>query len=71
MTQMQVAEKLGWRQPTIAVIERGKRRIDVLEFLGLADATGFDPAELLKIVRGVGDARERRRRRGKPVRSQP
>ena len=55
MTQAQVAEKLGWHQSAVASIEAGQRRIDVLEFLRLADVLGFDPDKLLKTVRTVPD----------------
>jgi transcriptional regulator with XRE-family HTH domain len=55
MTQAQVAEKLSWHQSAVASIEAGQRRIDVLEFLRLADALGFDPDKLLKTVRTVPD----------------
>ena len=55
MTQAQLAEKLGsgWHQSTVASMENGQRKIDVLEFLKLAEVIGFDPAELLKTVGSV------------------
>jgi len=55
MTQAQLAEKLGsgWHQSTVASMENGQRKIDVLEFLKLAEAIGFDSAELLKTVGSV------------------
>jgi transcriptional regulator with XRE-family HTH domain len=47
LTQAQLAEKLGsgWHQSTVASMENGQRKIDVLEFLKLSEAIGFDPAE--------------------------
>lgn len=55
MTQAQLAEKLGtgWHQSTVASMENGQRKIDVLEFLKIAEVIGFDPAELLKTVGSV------------------
>jgi transcriptional regulator with XRE-family HTH domain len=55
LTQAQLAEKLGsgWHQSTVASLENGQRKIDVLEFLKLSEAIGFDPAELLKLVASV------------------
>jgi len=55
LTQVQLAEKLGsgWHQSTVASMENGQRKIDVLEFLKLSEVIGFDPAELLKLVASV------------------
>jgi transcriptional regulator with XRE-family HTH domain len=55
LTQAQLAEKLGsgWHQSTVAAMESGQRKIDVLEFLKISEACGFDPAELLKTVSSV------------------
>ena len=55
LTQAQLAEKLGsgWHQSTVASMENGQRKIDVLEFLKLSETIGFDPAELLKLVASV------------------
>lgn len=46
MTQAQLAKKLGRPQPVISLIERGERRVDVIEFCDIADALDIDPAEL-------------------------
>jgi transcriptional regulator with XRE-family HTH domain len=44
LTQSQLAEKLGtgWHQSTVAAVESGQRKIDVLEYLKIAEACGFD-----------------------------
>ncbi len=57
LTQVQLAEKLGsgWHQSTVASMENGQRKIDVLEFLKLSEVIGFDPAEFLKLVSSVGE----------------
>lgn len=47
LTQTQLAQRLGRRQAYISRIERGERRIDVVEFLDLAHAIGFNPAKFI------------------------
>ena len=47
LTQATVAAALGRHQPFVANIENGERRLDVVEFLALAEIVGFDPHELL------------------------
>jgi transcriptional regulator with XRE-family HTH domain len=48
LTQVQLAHQLGRRQAYISRIERGERRIDVVEFLDLAHAIGLDPAKFIR-----------------------
>lgn len=57
LTQAQLAEKLGdgWHQSTVASVESGQRKIDVLEFLKIAEALEFDPADFLKTLATVRD----------------
>ncbi|WP_173979557.1 helix-turn-helix domain-containing protein [Magnetospirillum sp. UT-4] len=50
LTQAQVAAKLGRPQSYVAKYERGERRLDVLEYLDVAEAVGFDPCDLLRSV---------------------
>jgi transcriptional regulator with XRE-family HTH domain len=50
MTQAQLAERVGKDQTYISIIERGQRRVDVLEFVALARAMNADPAELFSDV---------------------
>ena len=47
LTQVQLAARLQRRQAYISRIERGERRIDVVEFIDLARAIGFDPSEFI------------------------
>jgi transcriptional regulator with XRE-family HTH domain len=53
LTQADVAKALNRHQPHVANIESGERRVDVVEFLELAEVIGFEPnlfiEELLKI----------------------
>jgi transcriptional regulator with XRE-family HTH domain len=47
LTQTALAHRLNRRQAYISRIERGERRIDVVEFLDLAHAIGFNPATFI------------------------
>lgn len=51
LTQTEVASKLGRYQSFVATVERGQRRIDVVELMEFADAIGFDPREAIKRLR--------------------
>lgn len=46
MTQAELARRVGSQQPVISLIERGVRRIDVVEFYVLARAIGASPEQL-------------------------
>lgn len=51
LRQQDVAERCNGRsQQWVAAIESGQRRIDVIEYLMLADAIGFNPHTLLAKV---------------------
>lgn len=43
LTQTELAKKLGEYQSFVARLESGQRRVDVIEFLELAEVLGFDP----------------------------
>lgn len=47
LSQEDVAKRLGRPQSYISKCERGERRMDVIEFLEIADAIGFDPVRFL------------------------
>jgi len=47
LTQVQLAEKLRRPQSFVSKIERGLRRVDLLEFLEIAKVMGLDAAEFL------------------------
>ena len=53
LTQHQLAERLGRYQSVVAAIEGGGRRIDIVEFLEIADALQLDAAETVEAVRAV------------------
>ncbi|WP_242919669.1 hypothetical protein [Caulobacter sp. CCUG 60055] len=42
--------RIGRDQTFISLIERGQRRVDVIEFISLAKALGDDPATLFEHV---------------------
>lgn len=48
LTQAQVAKAFGQRQTWYSHLESGERRIDVIEYVRLAELIGFDPAEELR-----------------------
>ncbi len=50
LTQMQVAKKLSRPQSYVSKYEQGERRLDVVEFLQVAKAVGFDPCLILKHI---------------------
>jgi ribosome-binding protein aMBF1 (putative translation factor) len=48
LTQAKLAKKLRRPQSYVSKYERGDRRLDVIEFLEVARAVGFDPSEFLR-----------------------
>jgi transcriptional regulator with XRE-family HTH domain len=50
LSQIDVAGRLQKPQSFISNIERGERRVDVLEFIAIARALGVDPAKLFAEV---------------------
>lgn len=50
LSQYEVARRLKRPQSFVSAYESGDRKIDVLEFLRIAKATGADPCALLKRV---------------------
>ena len=50
LTQTVLAERLGKPPSYVAKYEGGDRRLDVLEFLDVAAAIGFDPCRILRAL---------------------
>ena len=48
MTQAALAERLGEYQSFVARLESGQRRVDVVEFIDLAEILGFDPSAAVR-----------------------
>ena len=53
LTQAQLARRLGQYQSFVARVESGQRRVDLVEFLSLAEAIGFDPKLAIKRLASV------------------
>ena len=51
LTQVELAEHLDRPQSFVSKYENGERRLDVVEFLEVMDATGTDPAKLIRLLR--------------------
>lgn len=54
ITQRELSERLGRSHNFITYIERGSRRLDVVEFVAIARELGRDPAELFAIYLNSG-----------------
>lgn len=50
LSQGDLAVRIGKEQPFISRIERGERRVDVVEFYALAQALGLEPTEAYAAV---------------------
>jgi ribosome-binding protein aMBF1 (putative translation factor) len=53
LTQAQLADAIGRPQSFIAKVEQGERRLDVVEFVAVAEALGRRPGELLAEMFGA------------------
>ncbi len=51
MLQSDVAEKLGKNQSFVSKYERGERRLDLPEFLDVAEALGINTTEFIRKYR--------------------
>ncbi len=47
LTQAEVGDRLKMHQPFVSQYERGRRRLDVVEFLRIADVLDIDPYHVL------------------------
>jgi transcriptional regulator with XRE-family HTH domain len=50
LTQTQLAKRLSRPQSFVAKYEGGERRLDVIEFLAIAEAIGDDPVRIIKAL---------------------
>lgn len=48
ITQVELAARLDRHQSFVSKVERGERRVDVVEFCQIAEALGHDPSSLLR-----------------------
>jgi transcriptional regulator with XRE-family HTH domain len=51
LTQTELAKRIGVDQAFISKYENGDRRLDVLEFLKIAEALNVDPASIVQVLR--------------------
>jgi transcriptional regulator with XRE-family HTH domain len=51
LTQIDVSKKLGRPQSFVSKYENGERRLDVIEFLEVADALGIEPSRFINQLR--------------------
>lgn len=54
LSQEKLAEKLNKPQSFVAKIERGERRVDLVEFVTIAKAIGIDPAKFIRKLERSG-----------------
>jgi transcriptional regulator with XRE-family HTH domain len=52
LTQQKLARRLGKPQSFVAKYEGGERRLDVIEFIVIAQTIGADPVRLLRALLG-------------------
>ncbi|WP_421579755.1 helix-turn-helix domain-containing protein [Shinella sp. M31] len=50
LTQEHVSKAIGQHQSYVAKLETGQRRLDIVEYLAIARAIGFDPAAELQTI---------------------
>lgn len=50
LTQVALAESLGWPQQRLSAVESGSRRLDVMEYFVLADKLGLSPEKALALI---------------------
>lgn len=50
LTQLQLAVKLSKPQSFVSKYERGERRLDVIEYVEVAEALGIDPVRFIRKV---------------------
>lgn len=50
VTQAEVAKKLNRPQSFVSKYENGERRIDLVEFIEIATAIGFDPVYFMRRI---------------------
>jgi transcriptional regulator with XRE-family HTH domain len=50
LTQVDIAERLSRPQSFVCKYEQGERRLDVIEFIQVANALGIDPAKFIRTL---------------------
>ena len=57
LTQRDLAKRLKTSQSFVARYETGERRLDIVEFIRIADALGLDVADVVREIRRTGRRR--------------
>jgi transcriptional regulator with XRE-family HTH domain len=57
LKQSDIARRLGEHQSWVARLESGQRRLDVVEFLAVAKAIGFNPWKMIRKLAKIGNNR--------------
>lgn len=60
LKQADVARALGVPQSYVSKVESGERRLDVVEFIAIAEAAKADPVKIIRAVRDIRAAAERK-----------
>lgn len=50
LTQVALAEALGWPQQRLSAVESGSRRLDVMEYFVLTEKLGLTPEKALQLI---------------------
>jgi transcriptional regulator with XRE-family HTH domain len=50
ITQAELAKRIGRGQSFVADVERGERRVDLVQFLDFADGLGFDASKAIRKI---------------------
>lgn len=66
-TQAELAAKVSRPQSFVSKYELGERRLDVVEFLEVAEALGVDPARVLRKIERVASPKRARRRANRKI----
>ncbi|MBA1158451.1 helix-turn-helix transcriptional regulator [Microvirga sp. Marseille-Q2068] len=53
LTQTELAKRIGVDQVFISKYENGDRRLDVLEFLTIAEASNINPASVMQALKSI------------------
>jgi transcriptional regulator with XRE-family HTH domain len=69
LTQVQLAERLSRPQSFVSKVERGERRLDVVEFFEVAQAIGIDPFAFLNTLNEADGSRRESTHRENRARS--
>lgn len=59
LSQQEVADRLGRPQTYVSKCELGTRRMDLIEFLEMAEVIGFDPVLFIRKIRLTITRKER------------